>query len=363
MWGKERITSMFSAASDNTSMTPTAPRVLRTRGVSECRLPLFFPVYQPQSAIVPIEKWSEFGIEGCIVNAFFLYKNRETRAAFAAGEELHRYIGINGLVMTDSGAFQGFTRRLYLENKTIVAFQEQIGADIVSPLDLVTPPGDGRVVAERKLKVTMDRIREAKALVSRSILAGVQQGGRFLDLRRRSVEELMELGIEYIAVGSLVPFFNRNRNIGFVGRVLREARAIAGPSIPMHVYGAGDPVELPFLVALGADIFDSSSYGHYAAGGWYMTPFGALQDAARLIAGEYSCPCPTCAAVGELGDVFRSECGLAAHNLYTIVQTIRRIREALASGTLGQYLEQVLKQHTVWFPESALKESWELLNV
>lgn len=343
-------------------MTPTASRVLRTRDGRDYRLPLFFPVYQPQSAIVPIENWPQFGVEGCIVNAFFLYKNRETRAAFMAGEELHRYIGIDGLVMTDSGAFQGFTRRLYLENKTIVAFQERIGADIISPLDLVTPPGDNRTVAEHKLRVTMQRIREAKTLVSRSILAGVQQGGRFLELRRRSVEELMELGIEYIAIGSLVPFFNRNRNLGFVGAVLREARAVAGPAIPMHVYGAGDPVELPFLVALGADIFDSSSYGHYAISGWYMTPFGALKDAAPLATGEYSCPCPVCANAATVSEVFGSERALAAHNLWTIVQTIRRLREVLASGTLGQYLERVLERHVAWFPESALKESWESLN-
>ena len=341
----------------------TNTRVLRTRAGTTYRLPLFLPVYQPKSAIVPIENWeTHYGVEGCIVNAYFLYKNRETRAAFMAGEELHRYIGSNGLVMTDSGAFQGFTRQLFLENKKIVAFQEKIGADIVSPLDLVTPPGDNRTVAERKLKVTTKRIREAKALVSRAILAGVQQGGRFLDLRRLSAESLMEIGVEYVAIGSLVPFFNRNRDLSFVGKVLKEAREVISPDIPVHVYGAGDPVELPFMVALGADIFDSSSYGHYAVGGWYMTPFGALSDPGRLIAGEYSCDCHVCSSNDDWNAFFASERSLAAHNLWTILNTIRRIREALSASRLESFLKEILEQHISWFPESSLNPSWNSLH-
>ena len=81
--------------------------------------------------------------------------------------------------------------------------------------------------------------------MAKNTLAGVQQGGRFLDLRRQSVESLMEIGVEYLAIGSLVPFFNKRRNLKFVGDVLRDARRISGPEMPMHVYGAGDPVELP----------------------------------------------------------------------------------------------------------------------
>ena len=71
----------------------------------------------------------------------------------------------------------------------------------------------------------------------------------------------MELDPKYVAIGSLVPFFNVNHDLSFVGAVLRDARQVMGPDIPMHVYGAGDPCELPFMVALGANVFDSSSTG------------------------------------------------------------------------------------------------------
>lgn len=336
------------------------PRVLRTVSGRELRLPLFLPVYQPQNAIVPNSNWRDiYEIEGCIVNAFFLYKNRQIREAFKNGEEIHRYLGYDGLVMTDSGAFQGFTRRLFLENKTIVAFQEAIGADIISPLDLVTPPGDNRTVAEGKMKTTLSRIRKVHPLVTRSVLCGVQQGGRFFDLRRQCVETLAEIGVKYLALGSLVPFFNHNRNISFVGQVTKEARAIIGKDTPIHIYGAGDPVELPFYVALGADIFDSSSYGHYAAGGWYMTPYGAITKAQCSLANDFTCDCHICRETPVREEIFQSEEALAAHNLWTIVKTIHRLREIIAQGTLDSFLSDILKRHMIWFPESELQKSWE----
>jgi len=338
----------------------TARRSLNTRSGKQCRLPVFFPVYQPNNTSIPIAEWGPlYGVEGCIVNAFFLYKDRPTRALFEQGATIQSYIGFDGIVMTDSGAFQGFSRRLFLENKTIVAFQNKIGADIVSPLDLVTPPGDNRATAERKLNVTLARIQQAIPLATRGTLAGVQQGGRFLDLRRRSLETLVALDVAYLAIGSLVPFFTRNHDLFFAGTVLREARRAAGDRLPIHVFGAGDPLELPFLTALGADIFDSSSYAHYANAGWYMTPYGAVQNPAMLA--DFRCRCHVCGQAERIHDVFASAALLAAHNLWTILDAIRGIREALASNTLDALLSSVLAQHAEWFPESSLLSSWSRL--
>ncbi|MCP4109780.1 MAG: tRNA-guanine transglycosylase, partial [Desulfobacteraceae bacterium] len=213
--------------------------LLRARNGTLYELPIFLPVYHPIASPVPMELWvSEFDVEACIVNAFFLYKDRATRTAFKAGKKIQEHISFPGLVMTDSGAFQGFQGELYLKNKTIVLFQEMIGADIVSPLDLVTPPGDKRTVAEKKWKRTLIRTKEAKELLSEATLAGVQQGGRYYDIRRQCTGELLELDISYLALGSLVPFFNKNHDMGFVGTVIKDARDMCGKNMPIHVYGA-----------------------------------------------------------------------------------------------------------------------------
>ncbi len=308
----------------------------------------------------------EMRVDGGILNAYFLYKQRELRDRFDQGLTLREYVGLGeGLLVTDSGAFQGFVRKLFLSNKTIVAFQESIGTDVSSPLDLVTPPGDKRRVAEDKLNATNKRIRAALPLVEQSTLAGVQQGGRFLDLRRRSTEELAAMNVRYLAIGSLVPFFNRNHDVSFVGPVLRDARRIIGPDVPIHVYGAGDPVEIPFFVALGADIFDSSSFGHYARKRAYMTPYGAVDRVDELAAGEYRCPCRVCRDLRDVADwedLLGDERRLAEHNVWTICETIRRVRTALAQDRLEAMLADIVETHTRWFPNSALGPTWEALH-
>ncbi len=326
----------------------------------KAKLPLFFPVYQPKSNLVSIDDIKEhFTIDGMIVNGFFLYKDAETKRLLLEEKSLHEYIGFDGIIMTDSGAFQGLKRPLFLNNKKIVKFQDAIGADIVSPLDHISPPGENRTTAGKKLKSTNKRIREAKKLVENGILAGVQQGGKFRELRDESTTFLMELGVEYIAIGSLVPFFNKNHNLAFVTKIITDARKIIGDEIPMHIYGAGDPVELPFFVALGADIFDSSSYGHYAIGGWYMTKYGALKLERESLIRDYNCSCKICVGekdnlIAKISDVKN----LAFHNLYTILHIIDKIREALEAEKLHEMLQDILSTHQKWFVDSQLESSW-----
>jgi 7-cyano-7-deazaguanine tRNA-ribosyltransferase len=334
------------------------PPLITRAGVSYDQ-PLFLPVYQPRERVFQLAAWEgEPRIEGIIVNAYFLYKIRELRKQLAADSSLKEFVGFPGLVTTDSGAFQGLTRKLYLANKKIIRFQDAIGSDIIAPLDLITPPGDNRTNAEAKLHATEKRVAEGLSLVERGILAGVQQGGRFADLRHESVGRLMELSIEYLAIGSLVPFFTGNHNLAFPAAVLVDARRTAGPDIPIHVYGAGDPCELPFMVACGATVFDSSSYGHYAQGGWYMTPYGALSEPGPVLAGEFACACAVCLE-SPIEAVFSDPAALSRHNLWTICDTVANLRNLVrAPGDLDAYLERILEIHQVWFPESQLESSW-----
>lgn len=325
-------------------------------------LPLFLPVYQANSVFRAFQSaHSQRPIQGCICNAFFLYKQRDLREKLAECAGLHDYLGFDGLVMTDSGAFQQFSRPLYLSNRNIVRFQRAIGADIISPLDLVTSPRDSYEVALRKVDATARRVSEAQRWSDGALLAGVQQGGRFLELRRRSTDQMLELGVTYLAIGSLVPYFTRKHDLRFVAKTLRAAREQAGGEIPIHIYGAGDPLELPFFAYLGADIFDSSSYAHYAQSGWYMTPFGALRDPALLDGpGEFTCDCPGCREVGGRALLADRE-GLALHNLWTILAVTDAIRAARQADAMTALLERVLAVHSVWFPDSPLRQHWELL--
>ena len=339
--------------SDDPHDTPAAGRL------PELPRLLFLPVFEPGNPYLTLgEMQDEFGVRAIIVNAYFLYRQKELRRALPE-RGIKDHLGFDGLVMTDSGAFQAFRTRLHLRNRTIIKFQDDIGSDIVSPLDVITPPGDNTTTAEGKLRVTMQRIEEGLGIVRRGTLAGVQQGGRFDKLRHRSAEELGALSVEYVALGSLVPFFNRNHHLGFVGRVIRDARAVLPEGTPLHLYGAGDPLELPFYAALGCTVFDSSSYVHYAERGSYMTPYGSI--AADASAGWADCACPYCERHG-VRTVRGDTVLLCRHNLWTLLDVVGDVRGRLADGTLSGYLDQVVTGHEARFPESLLPESWAALG-
>jgi len=72
-------------------------------------------------------------------------------------------------------------------------------------------------------------------------------------------------------------FLIRKHNIFFIGNLITQTRKKIPQNTFIHLYGAGDPVELPFYFAFGVDTVDSSSFVHYALNGWYMTPYGAVR--------------------------------------------------------------------------------------
>lgn len=333
----------------------TPNRYLATKTGAKYRLPLFLPVYEHKAPFIGIEELKrDFAIEGIITNAFLLYKDRSTHNRLIEQEDIKKFYGFDGLIVTDSGAFQGFQRPLLLSNKKIIAFQQDIGADVISPLDVVTPPGENSTIAQKKMFSTLKRVREGLDIVRKCILIGVQQGGRFLELRKKALEILVTMGIEYIALGSLVPFFNRNHDISFVCNALYDARKIIPPGIPIHIYGAGDPAEIPFYAAFGADIFDSSSFAHYARDGWYMTPYGAVKD--RSILDEMGEECSSHYIENtEIVD----EKILARHNLHMIMLTFAKVRKALKEGRIFEYLNKIADVNSKYFPNSKLKESFQ----
>ncbi len=322
--------------------------------------PLFLPVFEHGNPFITSQSLQqEFGITGLITNAYLLYKKRALKA-MVLEQGVKRFLDFNGLVVTDSGAFQQFSGPLYLSNTKIIAFQEAIGADVISPLDIITTPGDNRTSATKKLKATLKRVKAGLPLVERGILAGVQQGGRFLDLRGEALEHLVEMKVKYIALGSLVPFFTRNHHIEFICKVIKQAREIVPPEIPLHLYGSGDPLELPFYMALGCNIFDSSAFIHYAKDDWYMTPYGALKGQARLEATQYKCSCPYCKA--DESELWQDKSILTAHNLWTTQNVMAKATRMVEDNTIFSYLAHVIQTHQQWFPESRLAHSWQAIR-
>src|SRR3972149_4959378 len=99
--------------------------------------PLLFPVINPSIQPIPPKRLREkFGFEAVITNAYILRKRFQNRPI---DEGLHKFLDYNGVVMTDSGAYQILVYGgVEVSQAEIVEYQERIGSDIATILDIPT---------------------------------------------------------------------------------------------------------------------------------------------------------------------------------------------------------------------------------
>ncbi|MGP8022457.1 MAG: tRNA-guanine transglycosylase, partial [Methanobacterium sp.] len=118
--------------------------------------PALMPVIHPGRQTLDVKK---FGAEIVITNAYIIYKNRDLRIK-ALENGVHNLINFSGPIVTDSGSFQlSEYGDIDVSNRDIIEFQEKIGADIGTSLDIPTPPFVKRGRAEKELEITIKRAR------------------------------------------------------------------------------------------------------------------------------------------------------------------------------------------------------------
>jgi len=172
------------------------------------------------------------------------------------------------------------------------------------------------------------------------------QGGRHLDLVEYSARESARIPHYSIyGVGSPTEFLERYE-LATVLKMIYSARRWLPDSKPVHLFGAGHPLIVPFAVAMGVDMFDSASYILYARDGRYMTSYGVY----RVEELDYlPCSCPVCSrrSPRDLAEATGEERVklLALHNLYKIRESVERTKQAIKEGRLWEYLEELSRKH------------------
>lgn len=318
-------------------------RIKLRRGYIET--PAFFPVVDVLRQELSLKDIEQAGFNQVITNAYLLLK-RFGEEATRRG--VHGILNFNGIVMTDSGAYQILEYgSIDVDQDTIIEYQKAIGSDIGVILDV--PTGDvGYEEAIETVQVTLRRAREALKLIEGSSIAWVLpiQGGKYLDLVEYSAKEASKIPHYSIyGIGSPTEFLERYE-FKTVLKMVYTAKKWLPDSKPVHLFGAGHPLILPFAVALGVDMFDSASYILYARTGRYMTDYGVY----RIEELEYlPCNCPVCSRVTleELREMERSERTrlIALHNLYVIRRSLDRVKQAIREGRLWEYLDEISRRH------------------
>jgi len=315
--------------------------VLKTEH-GEVRTPALMPVIHPGKQTIDVKR---FGAEIVITNAYIIYRNPELRDE-ALRRGVHGLINFDGPVMTDSGSFQlSEYGDVEVENHEIVRFQDEIGTDIGTSLDIPTPPGVSHRRALEEVEITLQRARESLEYRERMMLNAVVQGSTHPDLRRYCASQLAELPVELHPIGAVVPLMESYRYRELVDAVLSSVSELP-PSRPRHLMGAGHPMIFALAASMGCDLFDSAAYILYAEDDRLLSTEGTYKLENLQ---EMPCSCRVCTdyTPSELRGMEAEDRRnlIAEHNLHVSFAEIRKVRQAIYDGSLMELVEERCRAH------------------
>ncbi len=328
--------------------------------------PAIMPVINPNIDLIPIEELRDkFSFQILITNSYILYQDEELKSK-ALEEGVHRLLDFSGPIMTDSGTFQTHVYGdVDIDSEEIVGFQKKIGSDVSTILDEFTEADDSKDVAEKKVQDTVERARDAQEKFGeeQGHIAYPIQGSVYPELRERCGKELKELKGKFYPIGGVVPLMEQYRFKELVKTIISSKKGL-GPRGPIHLFGGGHPMIYALAVLLGCDLFDSSSYAKYAKRGDMMFPEGTkrLNDISHL-----GCECPVCTKrtaeeLKNLGDE-EKEKRLAEHNLWISQREIKKVKQAIAEGSLWELVERRMRGHPELLDAfKALEEEYPFLE-
>lgn len=279
--------------------------------------PVFMPVgTQATVKTMSPEEVAATGATIILSNTYHLYLRPGSRLIEEAGG-LHRFMGWDGSILTDSGGFQvfslaplmdlddgGVSFRSHIDGsehrftpEKVVAIQERLGSDIMMPLDICLAydePMDRHVEAVERTIAWARRCREAQTRDDQALFA-IVQGGVDGDLRRRCARELAAMEFPGYAVGGL--------SVGEPPDLMVEALAATGPELPRdkprYLMGVGSPDYLLLGMEHGMDMFDCVLPTRMARNGSVYTWRGRVvlrnaRFARDLSPIDENCRCYTC---------------------------------------------------------------------
>ncbi len=305
---------------------------------------------------------------------------------------LHRFIGWERALLTDSGGFQvwslGALRKIteegtafrshvdgslrFLSPEVSMEVQSALGSDIVMAFDECAPGKATHEVARVSMELTarwaarsrvrfdalqregMDagRVEPREGLSGQQALFGIVQGASHADLRRESLERTAEIGFDGYAIGGL----SVGEEKGVMYSVIEELAPHMPSDRPRYLMGVGTPEDLIEAVTRGVDMFDCVLPTRNGRTGQAFTSRGKVnvknaryaRDTRPL---DEDCNCSVCRRhsraylrhlymTGEmLGGVL-----ITHHNLAFFLDTMRRVRQSIRSGDFTRFRQQFLER-------------------
>ncbi|BDQ30158.1 tRNA guanosine(15) transglycosylase TgtA [Nitrosopumilus zosterae] len=326
--------------------------------------PAYVPVIHPVKQTIPSKKIRDIGFDLVITNA---YITRNNYGDDAIKKGIHKVIDFDGAIMTDSGGYQVLEYGdVKVSPPEMANFEKGILTDFAIPLDKPTGFGMPIKKAEAYVKHTLQVSKQTleNSEDNGQIWIGPIQGGEHFDLVAKSTKSLVKIGFQMLALGSPVEFME-SYEYRLLAQMIVAAKKQMPHSIPLHLFGAGHPLTIPFAIALGCDTFDSASYMLYAKQSRYITDDGTRYLSDITV---FPCNCEICSKYSpeelrNLDEVDRIN-ELAIHNLYAIKLEVDKVKQAIHEGRLWEYVIKKARAHPKLFEMiEVMTENYKFLGL
>ncbi|MEK6592967.1 MAG: tRNA guanosine(34) transglycosylase Tgt [Pseudomonadota bacterium] len=351
-----------------------ARRGLLKTAHGEIETPAFMPVgtYGAVKAMSP-QELRGIGAQIVLGNTFHLWL-RPGLAVIAAHGGLHRFMGWDGPILTDSGGFQVFSlgplRKIteegvkfqspvngdacFLTPEESMRIQHVLDSDIVMVFDECTPyPADfGQARDSMQLSLRWAARSRLAHEGNANALFGIVQGGMHEKLRDESLAGLERIGFDGYAIGGLSVGETKEEMARILGHT--APRLPAGK--PRYLMGVGTPQDIVEAVAAGIDMFDCVMPTRNARNGWLFTRRGVI----RLRNAQYredlrpldeQCACYTCRNftraylhhLQRVNEILGARLN-TLHNLHYYQELMRDLRTAIAGRRLSGFITAFKQQ-------------------
>jgi len=332
--------------------------------------PAFMPVgtYGTVKAMRP-EEVKATGAEILLGNTFHLMLRPGTEVIKAHGD-LHDFMNWSGPILTDSGGFQVWSlgqlrkiteqgvhfqspvdgSKIFMGPEESMQVQKQLGSDIVMIFDECTSYPATVTEARESMELSLrwaQRSRDAHA-DNPAALFGIVQGGMYTDLRKRSLDGLVDIGFDGYALGGLSvgePKQEREKILDEIAHQMPADR-------PRYLMGVGTPEDIVEAVLRGIDMFDCVMPTRNARNGYLFTRHGVVKirnskysDDIRPL--DEQCSCYTCQNYSRAYLRHLDKCKemLGAHlntvhNLHYYQELMSGLRAAIESGQLQAFVDE-----------------------
>jgi len=338
------------------------------RGVVET--PAFMPVgtYGTVKAMTP-EELSELGAQIILGNTFHLMLRPGTDIIQLHGD-LHDFMHWSGPILTDSGGFQvwslGKMRKIseegvkfaspvdgspvFLSPEISMQVQRALGADIVMIFDECTPYPASEQQARESMELSLRWARRSKAAHgdNPAALFGIVQGGMYDNLRKASLQGLIEIGFDGYAIGGLSVGEPKEEML----KVLEGLHPLLPRDRPRYLMGVGTPEDIVDAVSRGIDMFDCVMPTRNARNGHLFTSEGVV----RIRNSQYqhdtrpldpACDCYTCQNysraylrhLDKAGEILGARLN-TLHNLHYYQSLMRGLRAAIEAQKLESFVRE-----------------------